>query len=78
MKKTLLLFAFGLTMLAVSAQEQWTKSTRDGNEVQRGSTFQLRLTAPDFTVTFTNGAVGNLYTTLNAGSSVLLDQFFTT
>ena len=78
MKKTLLFIVFGLAMLAVSAQEQWTKYTRDGSEVQGGPTIQQKLTAPDFTITFTNGTVANLYTTLNAGNSVLLDQFFTT
>ena len=34
--------------------------------------------APDFTVTFTDGRVANLYDTLNAGNTVLLDFFFTT
>jgi len=41
-------------------------------------TINQRATATDFTVTFTDGTTGNLFATLNAGNSVILDFFYTT
>lgn len=78
MKKILLLTFVGFAALTVSAQDQWIKNAPDGSEIKVGPTISAKLTAPDFTITFTNGTVANLYATLNAGNSVLLDQFFTT
>ena len=39
---------------------------------------QPATTAPDFTITMTDGTVKNLYTTLNSGKTVVLDFFYTT
>lgn len=41
-------------------------------------TVSEKATCPDFTITTTDGVVRNLYTVLNAGKAVLLDQFYTT
>ena len=78
MKRKLLVSAMGLLLLAFSVQGQLPKYARDGSKVSDQQTISPKLTAPDFTVTFTDGSTGNLYSTLNAGNSVFLDQFFTT
>jgi hypothetical protein len=78
MKKTLLISAMGIVMLAVSVQAQLPKNARDGSVLTEKPTISPKLTAVDITVTFTNGTTANLFNTLNAGNSVLLDQFFTT
>lgn len=77
MKKTLLLLVLGVVLLAVSAQAQAPKSNRDGSVSTAKPTILPKLTAVDFTLTFTDGSTGNLFTTLNAGNSVMLDMFFT-
>jgi hypothetical protein len=78
MKKSLLLWIFVLVALAVSAQDQLPKNARDGSDVTGHPTINTRLTAVDFNVTFTDGTPANLFTTLNAGNTVFLDQFYTT
>jgi len=78
MKKNLLIIAFMLITVALFAQEQVFKNTHSGNIVSYTPTIYPRATAKDFTVTFTNGTTGNLFTTLAAGNTVMLDLFFTT
>jgi hypothetical protein len=76
MKRTLLFIVFGLVLIAVSAQDQSTKCAPDGSIIKVKPTISPKAVAPDFTTTFTNGTSANLYATLNAGNSVLLDFFF--
>jgi cytochrome oxidase Cu insertion factor (SCO1/SenC/PrrC family) len=78
MKKILLLMLFVIIALAVSAQKQLPKNTRDGLAINAEPVIDLRLIAPDFSVTFTDGTPANLYNTLNAGNTVVIDQFYTT
>ena len=78
MKKKLLTLTLVLASVAIFAQDQVSKNTHDGNTVSYTPTISPRATAKDFTVTFSNGTTGNLFTTLNAGNTVMLDLFFTT
>jgi hypothetical protein len=77
MRKYLLLFAISIMSLALFAQTVQTPF-----EKSVGYKSQLNLipltTAIDFSVTFTDGTPVNLFTTCNAGNSVVLDFFFTT
>jgi hypothetical protein len=77
MKRTLLFATLLLTLSFAIGQNNINKE-----KCQLGPQTQPELTplitAPDFTVTFTDGSTGNLYNTCNAGNSVLLDFFFTT
>ena len=79
MKKTLLfvslltVFSFGI------AQNNVNKEKCQMNVIhQNDVTLKPLVTAPDFTVTFTDGTTGNLYAACNSGSTVLLDFFYTT
>jgi hypothetical protein len=78
MKAKLLFYMLAFAAFANAQTYQWAKNKPDGSEVNVNATIQQRATAKDFTVTFTNGTKANLFTTLTAGNSVMLDFFFTT
>lgn len=65
--------------LCISAVTIAQKSVPDGMTIHPVSlTVTEKAVCPDFTITTTDGVVRNLYTELNAGKSVMLDQFYTT
>jgi hypothetical protein len=78
MKKNLLTIMLILAVTALFAQDKPMKNAHDGSSVSYTPTIHPRATAKDFTVTFTSGASANLFTTLTAGNTVLIDLFFTT
>lgn len=79
MKKLLLSSIFAMVATFSFAQESKApKSLPDGFTVNPVSALSPLSIAPDFSVTFTDGSTANLYTTLTAGNSVMLDIFYTT
>lgn len=75
MKKTI--FIFCAICLSTFAMAQ--KSMPEGREITPVTvTITEKAVCPDFTVTSTDGVVLNLYDELNAGKSVMIDQFYTT
>lgn len=65
--------------LAISFAAMAQKSMPEGQSLSPVKvTVSEKATCPDFTITTTDGVVRNLYTVLNAGKAVLLDQFYTT
>lgn len=65
--------------LAISFAAMAQKSMPEGQSLSPVKvTVSGKATCPDFTITTTDGVVRNLYTVLNAGKAVLLDQFYTT
>ncbi len=74
MKKLLLVLFVAAFSVSVNAQ----KSMPDNFQVNPVSTLSPLTTALDFSITFTDGTPANLFTTLNAGNTVLLDFFYTT
>jgi hypothetical protein len=75
MKKHLLFFAFMICSLVITAQTPATTSEKPA-DYQSSQVLEPLTVAIDFSVTFTNATSGNLFTTCNAGNSVLLDFFF--
>jgi hypothetical protein len=75
MKKSLLLLMFGIAVLAVSAQDQAQKCPPGAQAVTQ-NLINSRSTAPDFSTTFSDGTPANLYTTLTAGNTIMLEFFF--
>ena len=76
MKKKLLVIVFTIISAYVFAQAKQTFQEKPADYVS-AAVFTPLTTAIDFSVTFTNGTPANLFTTCNAGNSVLLDFFFT-
>jgi hypothetical protein len=76
MKKILLSFTIIICSLAVMAQDQ-VNTLQKPSDFTSSQVLEPLTVAPDFSVTFTNGTPVNLYTTLGAGNSVMLDFFFT-
>ncbi len=78
MKKPLLLFSMAMGLLALCALGQESKcppANGSGQEL----VIQERANAVDFTTTFSDGVTtANLFNTLDAGNSVVLDFFYTT
>ncbi|MFH0864887.1 MAG: T9SS type A sorting domain-containing protein [Bacteroidota bacterium] len=77
MKKILLFIPLILCCLVTNAQNQLTTFEKPA-DFQSSSVLQPLEVAIDFSVTFTDGTPVNLFTTCNAGNSVLLDFFYTT
>jgi hypothetical protein len=78
MKKLLLSSIFAMVATFSFAQESKTpKSLPDGFTVNPVSALIPLTAATDFSITFTDGTPASLYTTLNAGNTVLLDFFYT-
>lgn len=68
-----------IVALCISAFAIAQKSIPEGMTINAVSvSISEKAVCPDFTITTTDGVVRNLYTELNAGKSVLLDQFYTT
>jgi len=76
MKKYILVIAFGIISIAVFAQTMQTSFEKPAGYASQAVLTPL-YTAIDFSVTFTDGTSANLFTTCNAGNTVLLDFFFT-
>lgn len=77
MKKTLLLCSFFICSFILSAQNSISTFEKPA-DFTSSQVLEPLVVAPDFSITFTDGTPANLYTTLNAGNSVLLDFFYTT
>jgi thiol-disulfide isomerase/thioredoxin len=79
MKRKTFLFALMIASYTIFAQN-YKLSKNLVNEYGNNTIPEVKTKtiAPDFTVTFTDGTVANLYNTLNAGNIVMLDFFTTT
>ncbi|PKP04804.1 MAG: hypothetical protein CVU11_03575 [Bacteroidetes bacterium HGW-Bacteroidetes-6] len=75
MKKTIFIIcAFSLSVFAIAQ-----KSMPEGRVIKPVTvSVTEKAVCPDFTVTSTDGVTLNLYTELNAGKVVMIDQFYTT
>jgi len=78
MKRKLITLMLVFASIAIFAQGQATKISRDGSVITQTSNSSVRTAAPDFTITCTDNSTFNLYTFLNAGTThyVLMDLFF--
>ena len=79
MKKSIFILIPVLASFAIYAQNSiYQKNLINDYTNNTITEVKEKAIAPNFTVTFTDGRVANLYDTLNAGNIVMLDFFSTT
>ena len=69
---TIILWAISTTIIAQESKFD----IRESNNFSTDAVLTALTTAPDFTVTFTDGSTANLYNTCDSGNTVMLDFFY--